>query len=79
MKVEVRLYATLRKYLPPGTEGGSALVDIPVGSAVRDVIAYLKIPKDITHLAMVNGKHSPRDKTLREGDVVIMFLPVGGG
>ena len=66
-------------YLPPDTDGRSAVMDVPEESTIREVIGYLKIPTEVSHIAMVNGKHSPRDTKLREGDVVSMFTPIGGG
>ena len=43
--VAVKLFATLKKYLPPGSEDGTS-VTLPAGSTVLDVIDALKIPRE---------------------------------
>ena len=45
LTVTVKLFATLKKYLPPGKEEGISLT-LPAGSTVLDVIDALKIPHE---------------------------------
>ena len=78
MRIEVRLYATLRRYVPSAAEGVLA-VDVPEGSKAADVIANVGVNADEVHILMVNGVSSPLDQVLAEGDRLGLFPPVGGG
>lgn len=78
MRLEVRLFATLRRHVP-SAGGGVLAVDVPEGSTAADVIAKLRINVNEVHLAMVNGVRSPLDRVLAEGDRLGLFPAVGGG
>lgn len=78
MRLEVRLFATLRRHVP-SAGGGVLAVDVPEGSTAADVIAKLRINVNEVHLLMVNGVHSPLDRVLAEGDRLGLFPAVGGG
>ena len=78
MRVEVRLFATLARFLPPG-RGGSRSLDVPDGSRVADIVARLGIPDATPHMALVNGEDAPAERPLAEGDVLDVFPPLAGG
>jgi molybdopterin converting factor small subunit len=79
MKVEVRLFALLERYLPPGAEGDTASLDVPLGTTVRDVVQLLEIPGELSCLTVVNGRDAPPEQLLIAGDVLSMFPPLAGG
>ncbi len=79
MKVEVRLFATLRPYLPPGAHGDAITLDMPAGATVRDVVELLKIPSEVDCLTVVNGHDATPEVILAPGDQVTMFPPLAGG
>jgi sulfur-carrier protein len=79
MKVEVRLFATLRPYLPPGAQGDAITFDMPEGATVRDVVELLKIPGEVDCLTVVNGRDATPELVLAPGDEVTMFPPLAGG
>jgi sulfur-carrier protein len=80
MTIEVRLFATLRKFLPPGSERTRALLDLPVGSSIADVLARLAIPEETATLVLVNGRFEADRKRRLEGDLVLsVFPPIAGG
>jgi sulfur-carrier protein len=79
MRVDVRLFATLQRYLPVGTEGDCVSFDLPAGATVRDVMASLKIPGELTCLTVVNGRDADPEQILGPGDEVTMFPPLAGG
>ncbi|HET7875602.1 MAG TPA: MoaD/ThiS family protein [Methylomirabilota bacterium] len=79
MRVEVRLFATLGRYLPPGTRGDSATLELPAGATVEHVIRELRIPPELECLTVVNGRDAAPAQPLAEGDVVSMFPPLMGG
>lgn len=79
MKVEVRLFATLAPYLPPGSRDGAATVDVPDGVTPRDLVERLGIPADVERVLLVNGADAPSDRPLQDRDVVTLFPPLAGG
>ena len=78
MRVELRLYATLRRFARSAA-AGVIIADIPEGGTVADVIAELGINADEVHISMVNGVSSPLSQVLAEGDRLGLFPAVGGG
>ncbi|MBW2563330.1 MAG: MoaD/ThiS family protein, partial [Deltaproteobacteria bacterium] len=50
MKIEVNLYATLKRYMKNETRGKSSAIDVEEGICVKDVIQKLKIPGDSVKL-----------------------------
>lgn len=79
MKIEVKLFATLRDYLPKGSGQFSCKVEIDSADTVRDVLEKLKIPEEMPKIILVNGVHSNLDRVLKFGDVLSVFPPVAGG
>lgn len=79
MKVEVRAFSGLEKFLPDMRFGEPVEVEIEKGYTLKDLLTKLKIPLDEVFAVLVNGRHRDWDYTLQEGDRVSMFPPVGGG
>lgn len=79
MKIEVNLYATLKKYMKNGNGGKSSAIDVEDGTCVKDIIQKLKVPGDSVKLIFINGVHAKVDTTLKDGDRLGLFPPVGGG
>jgi molybdopterin converting factor small subunit len=79
MKVEVRLFAFLERYLPPYASGDAASLDVPPGTTVREVIELLEIPNDLSCLTVINGRDASPEQLLAPGDVLSMFPPLAGG
>jgi sulfur carrier protein ThiS len=79
MQVYIKLIATYREHLPPGTQGNTASVDVLAGSSVEDVLAPFGIPLDDRTVIAVNGVTVPLDTIVSEGDQVAAFSAIGGG
>ena len=79
MRIEVRLFATFASYLPPGSGGGTAMIEMPQGSTVDDVAAHLGIPSGLQRIALVNGQDAAPGRRLSAGDIVTLFPPLAGG
>ena len=79
MKIEVNLYATLKRYMKIETGGKSSVIDVEDGTCVKDVIQKLKIPDASVKLIFINSVHAKRDTNLKDGDRLGLFPPVGGG
>lgn len=78
MRIEVRLFATLRRQALSAA-GGVLAVDVPEGCKAADAIAQLGIDAHEVHVLMVNGVISRLDQVLVGGDRLGLFPPVGGG
>jgi molybdopterin converting factor small subunit len=80
LRIELRLFASLRKKLPPGSPRGRCQLDLAEGETVGEMLARLDIPRARAHMILVNGHHDRNfDRRLGEGDVVSVFPPVAGG
>jgi molybdopterin converting factor small subunit len=79
MKVEAKLFANFREFLPPGTKGYSVFLDVEEGTTIGQVLGILQIPESIPMLTLVNGIHQKFEDPLHSGDVLSLFPPVAGG
>jgi len=79
MKIQVALYATLTKYLPPDAQNRKATIGVKDGITVREVMDQLGIPRDLPNILLVNGRQAPEDTVLRDGETLSIFPPLAGG
>lgn len=79
MEIEVRVFATLRKYLTIPHEQGTVKFYTEEGSKVKDIIQKLALPSQEITVIMVNGVRREEEQLLKEGDRLALFPPVGGG
>ena len=79
MQIEVKLFATLRDYLPKGSDRFSCKMEIEGQTRVKDIVSRLKIPDEIPKIILINGIHGKMEQVLKEGDVLSIFPPVAGG
>ncbi len=79
MEIEVKLFATLRDYLPDGSGRFSCKMEIEGPTRVQDVLLKLRIPEEMPKIILINGIHGKKDQVLKEGDVLSVFPPVAGG
>lgn len=72
--IEVRLFATLR-------EGREKIIFLEAQSypKVRAVLDFLTIGYKEVSMILINGRHSKLEDSLKEGDILAIFPPVGGG
>ena len=83
MKIKLKLYASLKQYLPAGTPKNEAEIDIAEGTSVQAVLDSIGMPQGIYKLVLVNGVFIvPEERETRlfiEGDVFAIWPPVAGG
>ena len=83
MKVKVKLFAMLDRYLPPGSDRNEAEIELANGATPAAVMEQLRLPTEMCHLVLVNGIYvAPDDREtrkLKETDVVAIWPPVAGG
>ena len=72
--IEVRVFATLRQ----GRDKVTMLS--PEGIACAgDILALMGIPAEEVSILLVNGFHQKPETPGKDGDIVALFPPVGGG
>ena len=79
IEIEVKLFATLRDYLPKGSGRFSCKIKVDGHTRIQDILSKLKIPDEIPKIILVNGIHGKKEQVLKEGDVLSIFPPVAGG
>jgi sulfur-carrier protein len=79
MTVRVKLHAILRKFLPPGAEDHTAVLDVPEGTTVSEVIARLGIPEKHAGMLVSGDDYLKPESKLRDGQELSVFPPLAGG
>jgi sulfur carrier protein len=79
MEIEVKLFATLRDYLPKESDRFSCKMEVEDHTRVQEVLTRLKIPEEMPMIILVNGIHGKKEQILKGGDVLSVFPPVAGG
>ena len=72
--IEVRFFATLRSGRAKITEVSADEV-----STAGDILRRFEIPEEEVHILLINGFHSRPEAAVKDGDIVSLFPPVGGG
>ena len=72
--IEVRLFATLR-------EGRGKVQHLPASdfAICEDIIRHLEIPAEEVAILLINGFHQKPETAVKDGDIIAIFPPVGGG
>jgi sulfur carrier protein ThiS len=79
IEVEVRLYATLRRYHPRLAPSEPLTVQLDDGATLEDLLDELNIPREEVKVTFVNGRRKNARCLLRNEHRVGVFPPVGGG
>lgn len=78
MTVAVKLYASLRKYLP--RESMSVVeVEVPAGATVADVIGRLGIPPEHARMIVSGDRQLDPTAVLEDGQEIGVLPPLAGG
>ncbi len=83
VEIEVKLFASLRDYLPEGSKGFTGKIHLTEPMSVTDVLSYeLKMTDEVIQsimILMVNDAHAQPDQILSDGDVLTALPIVTGG
>ena len=83
MKITVKTAGTLGKYLPAGSAGNLADVDVPDDATPATVMAQLGFPLENSYLVILNGATVPKaerpTRRLTAGDKLSVMPPLKGG
>lgn len=73
--IQIKLFASLQKFMPATAENYTIEVGITVGALLQQ----LDIPQDMIKLVFVDNVHAGLTSILKGGERVGIFPPVGGG
>jgi molybdopterin converting factor small subunit len=81
MKIELKLYASLKRYMPPqgGGDQGPQMTEIEEGTTIKELLEHLKVPAGAVKIIFLNGIHADVERVLKDGDRLGVFPPVAGG
>ncbi len=83
MRVTLKLFATLRDYLPKDSDPLGTVLEVPEHTSPEQVLKRLQVPPEQVHLVLINGVYvEPERRTrplLQDGDVLAVWPPVAGG
>jgi molybdopterin synthase sulfur carrier subunit len=74
VKVTVKLFASLRKDRFAVDDR-----DYQDCATVGHILSSLNISEEEAAIIFINGRHAEPDSPLKEGDLLAIFPPVGGG
>ena len=83
MNISIEFYASLMKYLPPGSSRFRRDVKVDDGLKLDPLIEQYHISAAEAHIVLVNGHfvggEDRADHVLQENDVISIWPPVAGG
>lgn len=79
MKIEVRFFATLRKYHPELGVGEPKHIELPAGTTFDELRQQLKLPLDEVKIIMRNGTQTEAEEIIKDKDRIAYIPAVGGG
>lgn len=83
MKIELKLYASLSHYLPPGAKQQRIVLDVAQDVTPDRLIDDMKLPREACFLVLVNGVFVPpserSSRILQDGDALAIWPPIAGG
>jgi len=79
MQVEVRVFATLRRYLPELGIGEAKVMEVAQGTTLDEIRKILGLPADEVKVIMVNHKQAFPEDPVEDGDRITYVPAVAGG
>ena len=83
MRITVRTGGVLGQYLPEGSSGNQASLDVEAGTTPGDVMERLGFTAERTYLVILNGTAIPKaereTRVLAEDDELAILPPLKGG
>ena len=74
MNVEVRLFAYFRN-----NRWKKQVMEFKDGSTLADIIKEIGIELEDVSIGLLNGIDGSFDRKVKDGDILALFPPVGGG
>lgn len=73
--IQIKLFADLSAYTPPSADH----FPIEAGTTVRRLLEDIRVSAEKVRLVFINNVKGDLDSTLRGGERVGIFPPIGGG
>jgi molybdopterin converting factor small subunit len=74
MKLEIKLFASLQKFMPKVEK-----IELDDNCTVLELLEKIGINSSEVAITLVNGRHVQLDQTLHDGETVAIFPPIAGG
>jgi molybdopterin converting factor small subunit len=79
MKVNVLVFATLRRYMPEQGIGEPKVVEIPEGTTFAELRDQLQLPAEEVKVVMRNSIQVELEDQIEDGDRIAYIPAVAGG
>ncbi len=79
MQIRVGLNASLRRFLPEGTDKSPFPLEVDRELTALEVMEILGVPSDRAHIVTIDGEQVGAETKVREGQEVSFFPPLAGG
>lgn len=79
MRLEIVCFGAMREYLPEGSDGRSATLDLAEGASVGDAVDALGAPRRLVHAILINDEPADLARALRDGDRLTLMPHYSGG
>ena len=79
MKVNIRVFATLRRYLPELGIGEPLTLDVPEGTTLDEIREQVGLPEEEVKVYMRNNRQARPEDTAEDGDRITFIPAVAGG
>jgi len=73
--IQIKLFASLQEFTPPSSDK----YPLDAGLSIHSLLEQLNIPQEKAKLIFINGVKADLTATLKGGERVGIFPPVGGG
>ncbi len=79
--IEVKMFSKLKKFLPAGSTGDTAIISIEKGATLKDLKKFLDIPVDTFDGIVIDAKNEEIEDSyvLADGESVTFYATVAGG
>jgi len=74
MKLEIKLFASLQKFMPKVEK-----IELDDNCTVLELLEKIGINSSEVAITLVNGRHVQLDQTLHDAETVAIFPPIAGG
>jgi len=73
--IQIKLFASLQEFTPPSSDK----YPLDAGLTIQSLLEQLNVPPEKAKLIFINGVKADLTATLKGGERVGIFPPVGGG